>query len=114
MNAPAVHRGDGSGRGVQLAFLPEPSFSPVWPSPSSLAGKALALLLTGRTLTHPEFEAITGSWRLSEPVRALRHDYGWPVDAIEITCPTDDRPDRTIAKYLLPSWVLKEVGAPHG
>lgn len=100
--------------GEQLCLIDPPPFSPIWPSPSSLAGKALALLLTGRTLTHPEFETITGSWRLSEPVRALRHDYGWPVDAIEITSPTNDRPDRVIAKYLLPHWVLEEMGAHHG
>ena len=99
--------------GEQLNLIDPPPFSPIWPSPSSLPGKALALLLAGRTLTHPEFEDVTGSWRLSEPVRALRHDYGWPIEAIEIASPTGDRPDRIIARYVLPDWVLEEVGALH-
>jgi hypothetical protein len=115
MIAPADNRGDGSGRdGTEQGELFEPPpFSPTYPPRSSLAGEALFLLLAGRTLTHPEFESITGSWRLSEPVRALRHDYGWPVQTIEIPAPTEERPDRTIAKYMMPAWVLREVGAAH-
>ena len=99
--------------GEQLNLIDPPPFSPVYPKRASLAGEALALLLAGRTLTHPEFEGITKSWRLSEPIRALRHDYGWPVVTIEIPAPTAERPDRYIAKYLLPPWVLQEVGAAH-
>ena len=39
--------------GEQLNLIDPPPFSPIWPSPSSLPGKALTLLLAGRTLTHP-------------------------------------------------------------
>lgn len=97
--------------GEQLALIDPPPFCPKYPKRSTLAGEALKLLLSGRTLTHPEFEDITNSWRLSEPIRALRHDYGWPVDTIEIPAPTAERPDRFIAKYKLPHWVIEEVGA---
>ena len=99
--------------GEQLHLIDPPPFSPTYPIRSTLAGEALSLLLSGRTLTHPEFEGITHSWRLSEPIRALRHDYGWPVITIEIPAPTDDRPDRVIANYVMPHWVLQEVGAAH-
>ena len=99
--------------GEQLHLIDPPPFSPTYPKRSTLAGEALSLLLSGRTLTHPEFEGITLSWRLSEPIRALRHDYGWPVETIEIPAPTDDRPDRVIANYVMPQWVLQEVGAAH-
>lgn len=100
--------------GEQLNLIDPPPFSPTYPKRSSLAGEALALLLAGRTLTHPEFETITASWRLSEPIRALRHDHGWPVVTIEIPAPTAERPDRIIAKYAMPQWVRQEVGAAHG
>lgn len=68
------------------------------------------MLLNGAAITHPEFEGATGSWRLSEPIRALRHDHGWPVETIEIPAPLPDRPDRYIAKYIMPRWVLRQVG----
>ena len=99
--------------GEQLNLIDPPPFSPTYPKPSTLAGEALSLLLSGRTITHPQFEGITKSWRLSEPIRALRHDYGWPVVTIELPAPTVDRPDRVIAKYVMPQWVLQEVGAAH-
>ena len=100
--------------GKQLNLIDPPPFSPTYPNRSSLAGEALALLLSGRTLTHPEFEAITQSWRLSEPIRALRHDYGWPVETVEIPAPTAECPGRIIAKYVIPEWVRQEVEAAHG
>lgn len=115
MKSPAHLGRGGEAEGINQGKLFEPPpFSPTYPPRSSLAGKALALLLTGRPLTHPEFEAITGSWRLSEFVRALRHDHGWPVETIEIPAPTEERHGRTIAKYMMPPWVLQEVGAAYG
>ena len=98
----------------QLYLFEPPPFSPIWPKRESLAGRALALLLEGRTLTHPDFESITGSWRLSEPVRALRHDFGWPVASADISSPTPENPERVIARYYLPNDVLEEVGVRHG
>ena len=98
----------------QLSLFGPIPFSPIYPKRTSLPGRALALLLDGRELTHPEFETLTGSWRLSEPIRALRHDFGWPVHATEISCPTAERPDRVIARYYLPSRVLQALGVQHG
>ena len=103
-----------SGAGEQLTLIDPAPFSPKYPKRSTLAGEALARLLNGDALTHPEFEAVTCSWRLSEPIRALRHDYGWPVETIEIPAPTPERPDRFIARYVLPPWVIQEVGAANG
>lgn len=100
--------------GEQLTFLDPPPFCPTFPKASTLTGEALALLLSGRAITHPEFEDLTRSWRLSEPIRALRHDHGWPVTTIEIPAPTKERPNRVIAKYVLPRWVLEQVGGMHG
>jgi hypothetical protein len=115
MIAPAGSRGDGGGRDDKQGELFEPpTFSAIWPPRTSLAGEALALLLAGRQITHPEFQGITGSWRLAEPVRALRHDFGWPIQTIEIPAPTLDRPTRTIARYVMPDWVRQEVGGRRG
>ena len=108
------HANDQGACGQQLHLLPPPPFSPTYPNRSTLAGEALAILLNGGSITHPQFEGITASWRLSEPIRQLRRDHGWPVETIEIPAPTAERPDRYIAEYVLPDWVLAEVGAHHG
>lgn len=103
-----------SGVGTEQLYLFEPPpFSPIWPRRSTLAGRALALFLEGEALTHPDFQEHTGSWRLSEPVRALRHDYGWPVESNDIPCPTADHPDRVISRYFLPAQVLKKMRGTH-
>ena len=73
---------------MQGELFDSPPFSPIFPSPTSLAGEALRLFLTGRTLTRPEFQSITGSWRLSSFVCTLRK-LGWPVETIDIASPTD-------------------------
>ena len=98
-----------SGVGEQLHLIEPPPFSPTWPKPSSLPGIALAALLQGRRLRHPDFEDMTGSWRLAEPIRKLRHQFGWPVETVEITCPTPENPERIIGEYLLPDWVIDTV-----
>lgn len=114
MKSPAdLSRGSGAGNAEQLEMFDRAPFSPKYPKRSTLPGEALAYLLRGDALTHPEFEARTRSWRLSEPIRALRHDYGWPVETIEIPAPTDERPDRYIAKYVLPNWVILQVGGAY-
>ena len=115
MKSPAHLVRGGEADGIkQCELFDPPPFSPVYPKRASLAGEALAVLLAGDTLTHPQFESRTRSWRLSEFIRALRHDYGWPVETIEIPAPTAERPDRYIARYVLPQWVRQEVGANHG
>lgn len=89
----------GAGAGKQLAF-DYPAIIPKWPNIGTLDAAALRLFLAGETLTHPEFESITQSWRLAAVVRSLRLA-GWPVVTDEISAPTADRPDRVIARYRL-------------
>lgn len=98
--------------GEQFCLIDPPPFSPIYPSPSSLTGKALALLLQGRSITTPDFQELTHSWRLAAYVGKLIHEYGWPVAALEV--PFSDDPSRTIARYFMPGWVLREVGVANG
>lgn len=115
MKSPANPGRGGEADGIKQCELFEPPpFSPTYPRRATLAGEALALLLAGCAITHPDFEGITKSWRLSEMIRALRHDYGWPVQTVEIPAPTAERPDRFIAKYILPEWAREEVGCIRG
>lgn len=103
-----------SGVGEQLYLIEPPPFSPIWSKRSSLPGRALAALLRGERLRHPRFEVMTGSWRLAEPVRKLRHQFGWPVQTIEIEAPTAENPTRVIGEYVLPQWVIDRVGPVNG
>ena len=113
MTAPAHSRGDGGGRiGKQLSFLPEPEFCPQAPPHATLADRLLQRLLTGETLTHPDFEGVTGSWRLGAYVHALR-ELGWPVETVEVSSPSAQCSDRIIARYVMPGWVRDFVGGQH-
>lgn len=100
MKTPA-HLGRRAGAcGKQLTLLPEPPFSPVWPQPSTLAMRCLQIFLEGDSLTHPQFEAVSFSWRLAAVVNALR-ELGWPVISEDIASPTAENPDRIISRYRL-------------
>ena len=98
--------------GEQLTLIDPPPFSPQFPPASSLSHTALKLLLSGRPLTHPEFEDLTGSWRLGAYICTLR-ELCWPVQTNDIPSPSPDCPDRVIAEYLMPSWAINAVGADH-
>lgn len=98
----------------QLCLLDPPPFSPTFPNRTTLAGRALAVLLKGCALTHPDFQSMTNSWRLSEPIRALRHDFGWPILTIEIPSPTKECPGRTIARYILAPEARRSLEVSHG
>ena len=89
-----------SGAGEQLSFLPPVPFCPTWPTLGTLPDRALGLFMDGRMLDHPEFERITQSWRLAAVVDRLI-DLGWPVDSIKVFSPTDNNPNRIIARYYL-------------
>ena len=103
-----------SGAGEQLSFLPPPPFCPTWPKRGTLADKALGMLMDGRLIDHPDFENSTQSWRLGAVIFTLRA-LGWPVETIEIPSPTDECPNRIIARYhLAPHHVaqaLAQLGA---
>lgn len=115
MTAPAELRGHGGGRGgiEQGELFEPPPFSPVYPNPSSLEGRALSMLLAALAIEHSDFERETGSWRLGAYIETLR-DKGWPIETQNIARPMPERSDRIIARYRMPGWVLQKVGATHG
>ena len=92
--------------GEQMHLFDPPTFDPIFPNPATLAGKTLTLLLEKSSLTSPQFQEATKSWRLAAYVNSLKDD-GWPIASIEIPF-TEDR-SRSIARYELPEWVKPEV-----
>ena len=92
----------------QMSFLPEPDFNPIYPSPNTLEARCLRPMLQAQSFTHPEFEALTGSWRLSAVVFNLK-ELGWPVDSVELSAPTPECASRAISRYYLPAKVIKAV-----
>jgi hypothetical protein len=111
MKSPAYLCRGSEAYGVIQGELFEPMpFSPTYPNHSSLEGKALAMLLAGLEIEHPDFERVTGSWRLGAYIEKLRSK-DWPIITLDVTSPAPDRPDRVIARYKMPGWVLQELGA---
>lgn len=92
----------------QYSFIPRPEFAPTWPTKGTLQDKALALLMDGNEIDHPEFEDITGSWRLGALIFQLRW-LGWPIETLDIPSPTRDIPDRIIALYRLDGRFIAEA-----
>lgn len=98
----------------QTSFLPEPDFNPVYPTPNTLPARLLAMFFKGQDFIHPEFEKVTGSWRLSAVAFSLK-ELGWPVETHDIAAPTPECATRTISRYYLPAKVIQAVmGVPHG
>jgi len=98
--------------GEQLFLIDPPLFSPTYPNRSSLAGRALTLLLQGRSITTLDFQEITLSWRWAGYVEQPINKHGWPIRAEEVAFADDPR--RSIARYSITHWVLRELGAAHG
>ena len=92
----------------QMSFLPPLDFNPVWPTPNTLPARCLSLMLAGKTFTHPEFEVITGSWRLSAVVFTLI-ELGWPIASLDISAPTNEAPGRTLRRYYLPENIIHKT-----
>ena len=88
--------------GEQLSFLPPPPVNPTRPMRSTLADKALGMMMDGRMIDHPDFENTTQSWRLGAVIFSLR-TLGWPIETIDVPSPTVTMPSRTIALYHLPA-----------
>lgn len=102
-SAVAAHNGPGiiaRPDARQLSLLPEVEQPPQRPNRGTLADALLAMLARGDKLTHPDFQARTGSWRLAAVAFELGL-LGWHVLAERIHAPTPDRPDRSIARYSL-------------
>lgn len=92
----------------QTSFLPEPDFNPIFPTPHTLPARCLAMMLNGKTFTHPEFEQVTGSWRLSAVVFTLK-ELGWPVESFDLSAPSAECPTRTISHYFLSPKTIQAV-----
>ena len=101
-DAPAPHNDESFSHeaGEQLSLLPECEMAPALPRPGTLAARLLSMLARGERLTHPDFEARTGSWRLAAVAFELGL-LGWQVESVRINAPAPDRPDRPIARYWL-------------
>lgn len=102
-------------RAKQQELFDTYEFSPRMPNPSSKAGEALQILLTGEALTQPRFLKETKSWRLSASIHLLKTEYGWPIESHNIPAPSLENPNRYISKYLISEWALKSLkGFVHG
>lgn len=70
---------------------------PIQPKAGTLAAHCLQLLRTRPSLTSPEFQAETRSWRLAAVIFDLR-GLGWPILAATIPSGTSRR---GISRYFL-------------
>ena len=85
----ALHPTKDSSTASQKPFFKEPNMQDVISTPpkprtpltGTMEHRALSELLERgrRGLTSPQFQAVTGSWRLSAPVHELRRK-GWPIE----------------------------------
>jgi hypothetical protein len=85
-------------RGAQMALLPELETLPELPRTGTLARRLLRMLADGAEVTHPDFQAATGSWRAAAVVFELGL-LGWRIDRVHAPKPT--RSDRYVAVYSL-------------
>lgn len=90
----------------QISFLPEPKYNPKYPPETSLAAKALRLMLRGMRLSHPHFESLTGSWRLAAHVHILKK-LGWPIQKDGVSFALRDKNNTScMGIYYLPEDLL--------
>lgn len=108
MNAPAVHRGDGSGREMMPVknttrdLFPDelPTVTcPTLPGPESRRAAVLEALRRGERLTQADALARGWGWRLAADVFALKEIHGWAIVATMIPNPGGN----DIAEYWLPA-----------
>lgn len=97
----------------QLTLIPEPPFSPVWPSHTTIAGRVLAELLRGEWLDHKDVIEGCSSWRLAAYVKDLKNK-GWPIESFDKLAPFDNCPSRSIAIYALPPAIIEQVQSVRG
>jgi hypothetical protein len=84
---------------------------PTFPTVGTLASRALARLLRGRTITHRDFWFECGTYRLAGYVHELR-EAGWPVITVEREKETSDRKRRVakVGEYHLTGDVIAAAG----
>jgi hypothetical protein len=111
-NAPASNAVEIFARGEQLALIPEIEAAPTMPKAGTLADRLLAMFARGEELTHPDFEARTGSWRLAAVVFELCL-LGWRIESTRIGSPALDLSDRRISRYWLAASHVRFTRAEH-
>jgi hypothetical protein len=84
---------------------------PTYPTVGTLASRALARLLKGRTITHRDFWTECGTYRLAGYVHELR-EAGWPVITVEREKETADRKRRVakVGEYHLQHDIIAAAG----
>lgn len=97
----------------QLSFLPPLPFAPMWPKPTTVAGRVLAELLRGEWLDHMDVIDGCSSWRLAAYIDKLKK-MGWPVMVFEKSAPSDNCPSRCIAIYSLSPEVIAQTQSLRG
>lgn len=90
--------------------------APTLPRTDTLTGRALMRLMTGRKITHRDFQNETGTYRLASCIEQLRNRHGWKIEVTEETAPTKDPTGRVAkyARYFLPPDYLRMVRAEMG
>lgn len=86
---------------------------PTYPPCDTLVGRALAMLIEGKRITHLDFWRAVGSYRLSEPIRNLRKR-GWQIQSVDVDVPTSDPTKRRakVSEYFLTIDTLRQAGDP--
>ncbi len=93
----------------QGSFFPEPDFNPIFPKRNTLASRALHMMLSGKKISHPDFEDLTSSWRLAAHIFNL-NKLGWNVQTIEVNHHAAKKPkNRRICRYFLLLSVIEKL-----
>jgi hypothetical protein len=85
------------------------SKTPTFPATDTLTGRALMRLLTGKRMTHLDFQIATASYRLAGFIHALRNRYHWPIKSRKEIIRTRDKTGRAAAysRYFIEPETLK-------
>lgn len=91
-----------------------PLLEPSWPNPGTLDRICLDMLLSGQSLTHPSFQAVTHSWRLAAFIERLVKLHRWPIERRDIPHPSKKRRHSEIREYRMRADAIELVkGAGH-
>lgn len=102
--ATALQRGAAEGTAI------ETELGLSYPPLSTVKGRVLGDLLSGRTITHKDCWLEHGSSRLAHHIFSLRRD-GWPVDMVEREVPTfDSGRTAVIGFYSLAQGLIDQAG----
>lgn len=93
----------------QISFLPEPDYNPKLPPKNTLAYRALILMLQGKSISHPDFEDKTDSWRLAAHIHIL-NKLGWRVKTVQATHNARKKSvTRHICRYFLSPMFIQKI-----